>query len=639
MLSFLIVLNLALFGVFSLVSPRAMWGFNHLQFVSDTFAYVFVAVVLIVAVLLFAPGMGGALRRVVSRADALVFERRLWSTPLVMLVFALLFYLFRSETHFLGDGYTNLSVYGQGKKFIVKLTEPGSILLLRTVQYWLGEYTRETVLIAGQIVAIVSGAITVFNFVGIAQKLGREVLTRLLVLITLCTSGVMLLFFGYIEFYPPLWAAASTFVNLSLRYVQTQRHLWAVLLAYAVALTMHMQALYFLPGVVYLVLLALEGRLQRRLPLGSLNLTLLLSVIGATGVAVGLAQLPGRLPSVFLPLLTGPPTAPNYAVFGTKHLLDILNLILVVFPGILVVIGSAILTRSSADRSPARNYLLLLSIGSLLFLLVVDPAIGMARDWDLMALTLLAPGLLVFRVWITSSNNLNARVAVSYTLTCAFITASYVAANTSPPASVNRFQAIVEYYGTKDDTGWPILTGYHINQEKYDRAIQLARYMEERGIRPDKTYRNLAVLLEKRGEYAEAEHYYRLVLQHRAPNASLLHKLSQVLMVQGKHQETLDVLKAAHQLAPDDIRITEHLGLTYLHTKQYDSALAIADTLFARNPHSAVGYLLLMTDAIVKGNTEAARANYEAFLEHGTDRHDYEAVKDRFRYLVEDQDQ
>jgi hypothetical protein len=633
--SIALLLTLSLFGLASFYPLYSMWGINHLSFLTDGFTYAFWAILAALLVILLAPISLTSLDRVLNRIAGFIWEKGFWPKLLIVTVFVSAFIIFRAKSHFLGDGYTLLSIFGQGESFIRRWAEPGSIFIIRKLQWLLGGYTRQTTLWTCQILSIISGAVVVLNFIAIASRISNGAKGRLVALTSLLFSGVMLIFFGYVEHYPLLWALATTFVRFGLDYLEHNRRSWTVFLLFVLAVLMHLQAIFLLPGVAYLVVI----KFSRPMSIFSLNPRKLLVIGGVTLTGVlfvtWLLKNQINLATVFLPILHGPPQAPDYALFSIKHALDMLNQILVMFPGILVVTAFLIRGKPRQSKDSTTMFLGLLSVGSLLFLLLIDPALGMARDWDLMSLTLLAPMLLILRSHGKATVRMSGKVILAYSIFCAFCTISYVAANIRAPASEKRFYSLLEYYGIKDETGWAIFAYYYLNNDEYDRAMELAKFMEKESIRLDKTYHILAVLNKKKGHLQEAEHYYELALNLKPFNPRLRNELGQVYLAQGRNEKALRMLKEARRIDPSLTFIAEGVGLAYFRLGHFDSASFVADTLFMGDKNSPGGHLICMVIAISSGDYGTAKHHYQEYLKYGSHRSDYEDIREHYSYLLQ----
>ncbi|HWR83718.1 MAG TPA: tetratricopeptide repeat protein [Candidatus Deferrimicrobium sp.] len=661
-----VVATLALFGIASFYPLQSMWGINHLAFLPDTFKYVFWAVAAIVMTLLIPPLSRPRLESALDGVAHFIWDRGIWPRLLIAGVFTAAFIFFKTETHFLGDGYGWLSILGSGEGYYHKWTEPGSIWLVRKLQALLGGYTPETALGAFRIVSFASGGLFVFAGLGILQRLCCSTEVRLLGVVSLLGSGGILLFLGYVEFYHLLWAATSVFIYVSLRCLQDGRGLGWVFLAFFVSALMHMQAIYFIGGFMFLVFhrrLSTEGILRRR------SVWLMgLAALGLSGTALfgWLYSTRLEVETTFLPLFSGRPKSPDYAAFSPKHLLDILNLALVMWPGAVMLLSLAPRKSGKPAVDSTALFLGLLSCGSVAFLFFVNPTLGMARDWDLMSLTLLPPFLLFLRLLDRRGLFVRWPIAGAYVLVVLFMSCCYLTVSTREQPSVSRFHSLLRYYGPMSRGGWATLAYYFRDRGDERRYQRIAAEMDD--LYPEyRELKHIYALLET-GEYREAlliaerlveanpyepdflqvagnvygklgrfdlaERFYEQAVKLK-PHHMILNEYGQLMMKQQKHDQALRLLKRARRLAPHVTAVAEGVGLACFHLGHLDSTSAMADTLFMQDEHSPGGHLLEMVIAISRNDKAKARFHFEQYVRYGSHRSDYKSIREYYSYLAQ----
>jgi tetratricopeptide (TPR) repeat protein len=657
--------TMTLFGIASYWRLNSMWGINHLQFLSSEWWYGYWMVFGFITVLTFVFRSDKHLDRIVDSIANAIFDHGVVPKLVLALAAGTLFYLFRMQTHFLGDGYTILSLYGRDAAPEARWTEVGSMWLVRWVQPLSGEPTRQTTLTTIQLLSIMAGMVVIYNCIGLVSRLCLNNRARLLGLITCVTSGMMLLYFGYVEYYPLLWASGTTFFNLALRYFNDRQWILAPLFAVSLAVVFHLQAVYLIAGVAYLLMYKLTV-VDRRFAWHTgywLVVTLLAAAGAVTIVWLALTRIDFEV--IFLPPFVGRPPATEYAALSPKHMLDILNLTLVLLPGLLALL--LIGTGGAADRGgrPVRTFLLWSFAGSFLFLLVINPVIGMARDWDLMSFTLFPLMLLLIHRTNTLPSPPRGRLVLAYAAAVATITASYLWTNIDVGASETRFHNLLRYYATKDRSGWSILANHY--NDKGDRAGSSEVLTEMDQVFPE--YRGLmqaysfvnrgdykaaypivdslvrrfpynpdflqlyANCLGKMGRFAESEEYFRKTVRLRPHNARIGNEFGQMLLNAGALDKALTTFRTAHATDPSLTFVLEGLGLTFFKLGRLDSALAVADTLFAYEAHSPGGHLIQMIVAVQKGDLRTAREHLVAFRQFGVGRSDYKSILEYYAYL------
>ncbi|MBI5267650.1 MAG: hypothetical protein HY851_10500 [candidate division Zixibacteria bacterium] len=659
-------ITLALAGFAAFAPLPAMWGINHLLFLPHAMWVVFGAVTFVVILLAAWPRPNTALDSSIDSLSHGLFERGVWPRLAMAAGFTVMFWLLRTPTHFLGDGYTLIASMGKGDSYIIKWTESGTILLIRVVQSLLGDYTRETSLAAFQIVSIMSGAVVVHNLMAIIGRLVSDNRLRLFALIAVIGSGSMLLFCGYAEYYPALWATATTFILLSLRYARTGRGLTWVAASFVLTCLAHLQSLVFLPGLAYLIA-QVELRQKWHMQVGR-TLTIIAVAGAALAGATFFYMYSTRIEfeAIFLPLFTGRSRSPEYAIFSLKHLLDILNQIILICPLILPVIALAVHNTKKATLDPVHTALALFASGSVLFLFVIDPVIGLGRDWDLMSLTILPPMLfLLYRIGQIKAD-IPTRVVLASGLVGVLVTGLFLAVNVGAASSESRMHELLRYYGAKNRSGWVILANYHLenghtdqwreigkerdsyfpeDQKLVDAYELLARGQYEQVLAISRElitidpyrgdyYQILGNVWGKLKRYDSAETNYRTAIKLIPYAPMLKNELGQLLLNEGKFSDAVNLFKQVRSFDHSIVVVAEGLALGYYFLGFSDSAAAIADTLFMADRNSPGGHLIYMIVAIRDDDQQAARFHYEQFLLYGKSRSDWSPIKEHYRYLV-----
>jgi Flp pilus assembly protein TadD len=653
-----LIVTMALFGVASYLKVPSLWGINHLQFLPSAWWYFYGAVFAVVILLGFAGRFDSQFDRLAAAVSDLIFERGVWPRLTLAAAAMVLFYLFRMQTHFLGDGYTILAIYSREAAPVPRWTEVGSMWLVGWVQSLVGGHSRHSTLVTFQILSIVSGGIVVYNCVDIVSKLCNGARMRLVGLVTLLFSGTILLYFGYVEYYFLLWAAGTTFFNLALRYFRDGKRFYTSLAAVALAIFLHLQALYLIGGVAYLAVYKLVD-VERRFiwrPLYWLP-TALVSTAGAA-VIIWLYLTRIKFEIIFLPVFVGRPPALDYAALSPKHLLDIVNLTLLLLPGLGALLVTGVARAEESSLRATRMFLLWCFVGSFLFLLVIDPQLGMERDWDLMSFTVLPLILYLLSGAQEIGQHHSGRAVIAYTVVILLLTSSYLAANIRVDASEARYHSLLRYYATKERSGWSVFVNYyqekgdseraslirnemarmypeyrrlaeaygHLNKGDYREAYAIVdSLIEEYPYNPDylQIYANC---LGKLDRFSESESNFQRALAVRPNSPIVENEMAQMYLKWGRPDKALSVFHLAHTQAPELTFVSEGLGLAYFQLGRLDSAEQVADSLFQEDSHSPGGHLLKMVVALRQGDISNARRHFEEYKRYGTHRSDYRGI-------------
>jgi hypothetical protein len=442
---------------------ESMWGINSAKFILP----VWLIVVCCVAGLLLASYP-------LVFDEPVVAEGRLPSSKpalggysfrnyLIIAAFAgVVFFLLRIDTYFLGDGYNWISNFSQADYYVAKFTEPLSTRLVRLMQSALGEYSAESAILSFQTLSILSGVVATFFALRLIGILVTSPAMRLVGLILWFGSGGMLLFFGYPEFYSPVWATGVAVLYYSVSFIMRASSVWPALFLFILAMSMHLQAAYLAPAILFLLYLA---GMRRKMFGGARQfkrvLRVALAVLALAGLFLFLSFY-DTIHAYFLPLIIGRPNAPNYAMFSSRHISDVFNLVLIVIPSFVALYAAGLGgSKPAGESKEIRSFFQLALVGSLTFLFTIDPVLGMARDWDLFSFTM-AP-LMFYTLYKLHSGQIRVpkAVIVNIALISVFVTGSYIATNESRSKSVGRYHELLNLYGSKHRGGWTILAEYH----------------------------------------------------------------------------------------------------------------------------------------------------------------------------------
>ena len=215
-----ILVSLGLIGLSLVLTPGTLWGFEHFKYNAPYGWWLLGLLVLGSLHLAFGWLPVSFVERAIEKIARLIWGKYFIVRLFIAAASAWLFYLFRVQTAFLGDGYFLLNTFGRDEAYSSHAIKPISIWIIKAVQSAFGGYTYWTSLSAFQTISIVAGFFVVYNFIAIACLIAASARGRILAFGTMLFAGWSLLFFGYIEFYPLLWLAASFFVRYAIAYAQ-----------------------------------------------------------------------------------------------------------------------------------------------------------------------------------------------------------------------------------------------------------------------------------------------------------------------------------------------------------------------------------------------------------------------------------
>jgi hypothetical protein len=663
-----IALTILLVGAAQFLDTRALWGMNHLKFLNSEFQILFYIMSTIAGLLLvFSDKTQPAFEKAIECVINFFYAKRR-NVFILAGVATLLLPLLAVETHFLGDGYGWLSVFGAGGSYIHKWTEPLSTVLVRGLQSLQGEYTESSALNSFRILSYCSGFIVFVMFAKLTALLSKSNVVRLFGLLFLVSSASVLLFFGYVEFYSMLWAAAVTFIYFAIKYLRDSNGAALVILTFLITVSMHLQALYFLPALVYLLFSKKRKDAVLKRFIAKRVWVLTVGAVISAGAYLWLMSTDLGFELIMLPIIDARPDSGAYAVFSPKHLLDIANQLFLIFPGVLIALALT-LGRSPKGQSHQRKhttvFLLLCGFGSVIFLFVIDPVIGLARDWDLFSLTLLPLILLCVTRLNSGDTKVLLRTVVPSAVVLVMINVLFLSTAMGKTASERRYLSLLRHYGSKDRSGWVILAHYWDKQGASSRVDDVNSEME-RLFPDDKILARFFIFMKSRNyesaladakrlysanpyraEFAQAmgkvlgamklfdsaDTYYKKAFRIQPNLYSIRLDYGDLLLSQNRTQEALSNLQRAVYFAPNHPRALESLGLTHYRLGQLDSLKVYGELLNQNDPKSGAGDQMLMIYYLERKQTRLAADHFRKYKARATERSDYQSVVEHYSFL------
>jgi tetratricopeptide (TPR) repeat protein len=649
-ISFLILAILYLLRLIPFIfRDGRMWGFNHLIFLPPVYAIIYFVLggaALITPFLSISRKWGesfaGWLSRVLYDSPRKYFHRLIF-----IAVLSVLFIIFRAPTHFGGDGYQYLANIGSPSGTFIKWSEIAITRLLLTVQSLIGPRSQQTALAAFQIVSVFSGMITVWFFFLISEITVENKTGRIIIFFTSLFSGAALLFFGYVENYPMLWIGLTGFTYFGLKYIKTDSGFMIAGLFLAFGITIHFLMAVFIPAYIYLIfckgkMRAIYARLRPLFLGGGAILFIIVAVLFLKKYKSDL-----YFENIFLPPFHGKPIAPYYALFSPSHLVDILNQLLLLSPLLpfFVVLSAGNLSKVFKDKSG--SFLALASIGSLLFLFIIDPTLAMPRDWDLFSLSAFTLTLLTTALAVNATNDIKSRLLIPL-LTLTFLAASFfLIANLKEKSSVEYDKHIIDLDISKARGTMTILRDYYLDSGDRTRADSVNDILHRSY--PDFFKINQALETLAAGDTATARaimntiipdrfskdyHYmqgfYNLAVGNYAEGLKEARKgvqlqkyyeysyilLAIVYNKLRQYDNEYEALKTGYSLNNRNQEIITRLALYHVEQRQYDSCIYYSNRAISLDSTNSPVYYILARTYVIMRSTEMARKYASLYLKY-----------------------
>lgn len=475
-------------AVSAFVPTSRLWGINHLFYYPTPVRVVAFAIVAAMFVPVVAEWVHSMLLRAAGAATA---SSRGTVVAVIAAVAAFIaFNTIRCATFLLGDGALQADFWHElplregltfgGYVELIRANFQQSLALGTNVLSFL---SARTAVAAGAgdpltgvfVLYAFLGSLLVFGLFQIVRRGRYETGFGVVVVGGALLSGAIQLFFGYVEVYVPMIFFSAVYLAAAFDTMRTGRRIWLPFVSLAAAVFLHVEALLLAPSFVVLVIAGVaRGRHDTLLR----RIGLVVASVSAAG-AVVLRSIPVTS-RFFLPLLT---TDDSYGIVSATHMVDMANVMLLVFPAGVLVIGAAGAGRATRDRTGdatagARGaFSLALVSAGILFLLLFHPDLGMANDWDLYVLPVMCiavPACEPFRRWLATLDRKQAgQLVVPALAISATIAVSWIGVNADEGRSVGRYRDVIANDRMSGAYALEILAMHERSRERRREAIDL----------------------------------------------------------------------------------------------------------------------------------------------------------------------
>ena len=613
------LLLLSLLWIFSFFPERRLWGINHWAY----FPLWLRTVVIILAFLVFIPKINKRLQilfnQTVVRFFTFLTERRKQLGYLVVACASLLvFYLFGTKTHLLGDGFQILESINAGT-LSVNWSQPLAIWIYLSSFDLLNQIFHLDGAAVYAIVSYLSGIIYVIFALRMAILLGKSSSTRLFMFLILILMGSAQLFFGYAEHYPLLCCGILIYLFYSLKYLRAETNILVPVIIFLFLLPLHFSSLYLFPSILFLFFFNGEGKnLAHTFKSKKTPIALFFLLLIFAGLVLYVREYNWYAFSYFVPLLHGGYTGPNYTLFSSSHILDFLNQQLLISPvGLALFLVFLILRpRPSSTKDRILQFLLIVSVAQLLFNFLINPGLGAPRDWDLFASVGL--GYTVLALYIFSQIPPGPKFSylkLNLVIVALLFTLPWILINVNPERSVARFRNLLDLDPKKSRNGHFILAGYFdgigkteevdrenkmikekfpevepINQglsllQKGDLEQAYQRLTRSIQISPDfaEAHAGLARYYFKKGNLQKSEMALKKTLELKPDYRSAYADLGDIYMQKGEFEKAEKFYKRSVKLGEDHPKVFNNLGILYAQFGNLDKAVSFYQKAIVKN--------------------------------------------------------
>jgi tetratricopeptide (TPR) repeat protein len=496
----------------------------------------------------------------------------------------ILCYLLKGQTHFLGDGYTLLSALAKDLP-LVKTREVGEALIHVWVRDLFGGPGESSAALSYQAISIGAGiCFGLIAAIGAARLFtaGRD---RLIFLVGLYSGGYSLMFFGYAENYSLFCVSILLFTLVGMLISLQKCSRWWILAPFALATFMHVLGLTLLPAALYVLLVgtpAWNWFLRQRKGARQLWFVSVIAVGIALFIYLFVTDYFFRF--AFVPLVATRYSVTGYTLFSPAHLIDLLNLLLLLVPGLLLlpVLPRMQPLKKLFETTTAR-FLLLLVVSTIFATSVLDPKLGLIRDWDLFSYS--GVPIVSLFLWLILTRASRARTQLTLAaLTVALGMLSLIPrilCQAIPQVGIDTFKDYLWLDPERARAGMYNLSTYYLNHA--DTAAATANEQLRRQMFPFEPILRQASDASNNNQEALAKSLVQQALELNPANGDTWLSLARCYERAGKYDSALAAAEIADGLDPYINLIQHEKALAYFHLGKTDEAAKIWRDLSGRD--------------------------------------------------------
>ena len=652
LLLYLVLLLLHLFS--ALTRSSDLWGIDQWRYIPSLGVAIFLPLGLLAIVPSFRKRVIEFAEWAGSSRRAKGVERLPFIGPvLILAIAALLFWSFRQATHFLGDGnlwIKAIETSREARSWDLAV----SFSLYRAVSNLFGLFGNFDAETSAGVISVASGLLFLVYAWKTSRQLAKRRAEQTFLVLALLSTGSMMLFFGYIEAYPPAAAVMMVYLYYAVRFIEGKGGIGAAAMAFAAAVILHPSMIALLPSLVLLVIWRSGARPGTRRFLSALSI----------GVAAGLITLRafqhwrifgGYFGESFLPFMAvGATNRVPYPIISWGNFLDTLNELALVCP-IAIFSLSFLSTRDGEMEEMPRRRILFFATASICFVLLFaigNEILGASRDWDVFAPMAVPLALMTALLLLHRYGRWTRDLAVLALCILLIHTVPWITINASAELSLRRFSDLSRnprWSGFARGYAYDELATHYFYGEDLSRALRYSlasieadpgnvRYLYNAGLRymvanrHEEAIRMFEQVIRKREDYLDArlnlgtiyvnlERYRDAREQFEqalrlAPASVFAHsKLAHICWREGREQEASELYSKAIELEPGNPEHHMNLALLELNAGRRLEARRLMERAIEVEPGYALAYLHLGRLCTREGELDRACELYDRHLE------------------------
>lgn len=379
--------TITVFALASMFPENRIWGINQWAYFSEIWR------ILIICAGLLLPPVWSLLKKSQSPSlgqhiESYLKGRRnyIFVSAAIIVMLGLSFYFLRGEVHFLGDGYLNLASLASESPLIKNIAR-GEVLAHIWVKSLVSGGGEKAALLSFQIISILSGIIMLTLISFMSRRIFENRIDSLMFTLGIASSGFMLLSFGYVEYYSLFVLSVAIYVLGGLLIVNDKLNKWFIIPLLIFPVIFHGLGVTLIPSSLFILLSGTKFYdLIQKLTNRTKWIMILVGAVLFMTTFVYFYTSNYSFRFAVLPVLPDRFTVEGYTLFSINHVIDFLNLLLLLVPGLLIflVLLPNLYSKGNLSQKPYQ-YLVILMLSTLGAVFLIDPRLGMPRDWDLLS--------------------------------------------------------------------------------------------------------------------------------------------------------------------------------------------------------------------------------------------------------------
>jgi len=277
----------------------------------------------------------------------------------------------------------------------------------------------------------------------------------------------------------------------------------------------------------------------------------------------------------------------GYTLFSLSHLGDMTNFIMVLIPSspLLVALFFPV-SLKKLFRQPVYRFLIISMIFSGFAVFLLDPNLGMPRDWDFCAFAGIQLAVFLFYFLFDKRRSEKGLIAVSILAISLnlIVLAPRVISQSLPEVIIPHFETYLQQNHQIDREGRTYLVEYYQRTGDYVSESEQRKIWGESNLEGQQVTIGLAFY--ERQNYYEAMKAFKNAIKYNPCHSPAYNNMGRCFFKTQQFDSALYYLEIAEAINPYNAPILTNLGMAYLFVKDYKKAektwlkaIKIADTL------------------------------------------------------------